>query len=57
MKLSYRWHGLPGPTVEETLARLVLPQLVLELEDERVKETISAHLAETRGHSGRLKEA
>jgi len=44
-------------TVEETLAKVTLPQLVLELEDEQLKQAVSSHLAETRGHGGRLKEA
>jgi ferritin-like metal-binding protein YciE len=44
-------------TVEETLARLVLPQLVLELQDSGLRSAVEEHLAETRGHAGRMKEA
>jgi ferritin-like metal-binding protein YciE len=44
-------------TVEETLAKLVLPQLALELQDADLKRVVQEHLAETRGHAGRLKEA
>jgi ferritin-like metal-binding protein YciE len=44
-------------TTEETLAKLVLPQVLLELEDVQLTETVSSHLAETRAHAGRLKEA
>jgi ferritin-like metal-binding protein YciE len=44
-------------TTEETLAKVVLPQVVLELEDEQLEQAVSTHLAETRGHAGRIKEA
>jgi ferritin-like metal-binding protein YciE len=44
-------------TTEVTLAKLVLPHLLLELEDAQLAEAVSSHLAETRGHAGRLKEA
>jgi len=43
-------------TTEETLARLLMPQLLLELEDVQLAEVVSSHLAETRGHAGRLKD-
>jgi ferritin-like metal-binding protein YciE len=44
-------------TIEETLVRLVLPELLLELKDEELKKAVSEHLAETRGHVGNIKEA
>jgi ferritin-like metal-binding protein YciE len=44
-------------TIEETLAKLVLPELLLELQDEGLRQAVQEHLAETRGHAGRVKEA
>ena len=43
-------------TVEETLARLVLPKLALEVQDDELKKLVQQHLEETRGHAGRIKE-
>jgi ferritin-like metal-binding protein YciE len=44
-------------TVEETLAKLVLPKLLLEVEDQDLEQVVEEHLQETRGHAGRIKEA
>jgi ferritin-like metal-binding protein YciE len=44
-------------TIEETLAKVVLPQLLLELQDPELRRAVQAHLDETRGHAGRIKEA
>jgi ferritin-like metal-binding protein YciE len=44
-------------TVEETLAKLVLPELLSEVEDDGLKQAVEEHLGETRGHAGRVKEA
>ena len=44
-------------TVEETLTKVVLPKLVLELSDVELKQVVREHLDETRGHAGRIKEA
>jgi ferritin-like metal-binding protein YciE len=44
-------------TAEETLVRRVLPQLVRQLEDEELKQVVSAHLEESRGHVGNLQRA
>jgi ferritin-like metal-binding protein YciE len=44
-------------TVEETLVKLVLPQLVQEIEDDELKQAVQAHLEESRGHIGNVKEA
>ncbi len=44
-------------TIEETLAKLVLPELLLELRDDELAAVVREHLDETRGHAGRLKEA
>jgi ferritin-like metal-binding protein YciE len=44
-------------TVEETLVRVVLPELLLEVQDDDLKEALTKHLGETRGHTGRIKEA
>lgn len=44
-------------TTEEVLAKTVLPQLTLELDDERLEQAVSAHASQTRGHAGRVKEA
>jgi ferritin-like metal-binding protein YciE len=44
-------------TVEETLARRVLPALMQGIADEELAAAVSEHLNETRGHVGRIKEA
>jgi ferritin-like metal-binding protein YciE len=44
-------------TIEETLAKMVLPKLLLEVEDQGLKQVVQRHLEETRGHAGRVKEA
>jgi ferritin-like metal-binding protein YciE len=44
-------------TIEETLVRLVLPELLLELKDAELRDVVEEHLAETRGHVGNVKEA
>ena len=44
-------------TIETTLERSVLPKLALEVEDERLTQLVQEHLAETRGHAGRVKQA
>jgi ferritin-like metal-binding protein YciE len=44
-------------TTEATLAKLVMPELLRELEDVQLEEAVSSHLAQTRAHAGRLKEA
>lgn len=44
-------------TIEETLAKLVLPELLMELKDDELKQVVQEHLEETRGHAGNVKEA
>ncbi|HEY6961342.1 MAG TPA: DUF892 family protein [Gaiellaceae bacterium] len=44
-------------TIEETLAKLMLPELLLELKDDELKQAVQEHLSETRGHAGKVKEA
>jgi len=44
-------------TIEETLAKLVLPELLQELKDPELKKLVQKHLEETRGHAGNVKEA
>jgi ferritin-like metal-binding protein YciE len=44
-------------TIEETLARRMLPLIVGEVEDEELKPVVSQHLEETRNHAARVKEA
>jgi ferritin-like metal-binding protein YciE len=44
-------------TVEETLARLVLPELLRELDDDGLTKVLSEHLDQTRDHVGNLKRA
>jgi ferritin-like metal-binding protein YciE len=44
-------------TVEETLTKVVLPELLLEVKDEELRQALQAHLEETRGHVGNVKEA
>jgi len=43
-------------TVEETLARRVLPQLARQVTDEGLKSVLTLHLGETRAHVSRLHE-
>jgi Mn-containing catalase len=44
-------------TIEETLAKLVLPELLLELKDDELKQVVEEHLGETRNHAGNVKRA
>jgi ferritin-like metal-binding protein YciE len=44
-------------TTESTLARLVLPQLVKETQDEHLKELFGRHLEETRAHEENVRQA
>ena len=44
-------------TIEETLAKLVLPELLTELKDDELKQVVQEHLEQTRGHAGKVKEA
>ena len=44
-------------TVEEALARVVLPKLRQEVQDEELKQAVSEHLEETRAHADKLREA
>lgn len=44
-------------TVEETLAKLVLPQLAAETKDEELRGAFEEHLQETRTHVERVKRA
>jgi ferritin-like metal-binding protein YciE len=44
-------------TVEEILAKRVLPKLVREIQDDELKATVQSHLEETRGHVGNLQRA
>jgi ferritin-like metal-binding protein YciE len=44
-------------TVEETLARLVLPKLAREVSDDELKQAVQEHLEETRVHVGNVKQA
>jgi len=44
-------------TVEETLAKRVLPSLAREIKDEELKAAIEEHLGQTRTHVQRVKEA
>jgi len=44
-------------TVEETLLRRVLPQLVRQLADEQLQAVVKAHVEETRGHVGNVQQA
>jgi ferritin-like metal-binding protein YciE len=41
-------------TVEETLAKVMLPKLVQEVQDDELKRALEEHLQETRGHVERL---
>jgi ferritin-like metal-binding protein YciE len=44
-------------TIEETLLKRVLPQLVREIGDEQLKAVVAAHVEETRGHVGNVQQA
>lgn len=44
-------------TIEETLARRMLPELKQELSDDQLKSAVSDHLTETRTHVQRLRQA
>jgi len=44
-------------TVEETLAKLVLPKLAREISDDELKQAVQEHLEETRTHAGNVKQA
>jgi ferritin-like metal-binding protein YciE len=44
-------------TIEETLAKRVLPELQKEIQDEQLSRAVSQHLEETRKHAERVKEA
>jgi len=44
-------------TIEETLVKLVLPELLQELKDDELKQVVQEHLEQTRGHVGNVKEA
>jgi ferritin-like metal-binding protein YciE len=44
-------------TVEETLAKMVLPALALETKDDELKSAFEEHLTETRQHVQRLRQA
>jgi ferritin-like metal-binding protein YciE len=44
-------------TIEETLAKRVLPTLVRELQDTELKQAVSSHLEETKGHADRIRGA
>jgi ferritin-like metal-binding protein YciE len=44
-------------TIEDTLAKRILPQLAQELSDDELKQVVSEHLEETRGHAERVREA
>jgi ferritin-like metal-binding protein YciE len=44
-------------TIEETLARRVLPELQKEIDDDELSTAVSQHLEETRRHVDRVKEA
>jgi ferritin-like metal-binding protein YciE len=44
-------------TIEDMLAKRILPQLEQELEDEELKQVVSEHLGETRRHVDRVREA
>jgi ferritin-like metal-binding protein YciE len=44
-------------TIEETLAKRILPSLQQEIQDEKLSTAVSQHLEETRRHVERVKEA
>jgi len=44
-------------TIEDTLAKRILPQLVEQISDDDLKQVVSDHLQETRTHVERIREA
>lgn len=44
-------------TIEETLARTVLPKLQLEAQDQQLQQTFADHLEQTRGHADNVRTA
>ena len=44
-------------TIEETLARTVLPKLQLEAQDPQLQQTFATHLEQTRGHADNVRTA
>ena len=44
-------------TIEETLAKLMLPKLILELQDGELKSVVQEHLDQTHDHVGNIKRA
>jgi ferritin-like metal-binding protein YciE len=44
-------------SIEETLVRVMLPELLAGLKDEELRTAVDEHLEETRSHAGRIKEA
>jgi ferritin-like metal-binding protein YciE len=44
-------------TIEETLAKLVLPELALKVQDEELGGAVRHHLGETRTHVTRIEQA
>lgn len=44
-------------TIEDTLAKRILPQLAEEIPDPDLKQVVSDHLQETRRHADRVREA
>jgi ferritin-like metal-binding protein YciE len=44
-------------TIEEMLARRLLPQLKQEVDDEQLQAAVAEHLEETRGHVQRVRDA
>jgi ferritin-like metal-binding protein YciE len=44
-------------TIETTLARVLLPELLLELEDDKLSQVVQEHLQQTREHVENVKEA
>jgi ferritin-like metal-binding protein YciE len=44
-------------TIEETLARTVLPKLKQEVQDEQLKQAFTDHLEQTRGHADNVRAA
>jgi ferritin-like metal-binding protein YciE len=44
-------------TIEETLVKRVLPQLVQQIQDEQLAAAVSEHLEETRTHVGNVQRA
>jgi ferritin-like metal-binding protein YciE len=44
-------------TVEQTLAKMVLPALLLELKDDELKSAVQEHLGQTKTHVQRIEKA